>query len=85
MNLNLRTSVNSFCVEGGDGKSCRGLGGGNGGENGCGVTGTGGVGSCGGGEKGCYRSRSRSIFPPPRQTKLFLQTGLAYQSKVAVL
>ena len=36
MNLNLRTSVNSFCVEGGDGKSCRGLGGGNGGKNGCG-------------------------------------------------
>ena len=37
MNLNLRTSVNSFCVEGGDGKSCRGLGGGNGGKNGCGA------------------------------------------------
>ena len=74
-------------MEVGSGKSCGGVGGGNGGENGCGVTGTGGVGSCGGGEKGCYllKPGPGQSSPPPRQTKLFSQTGLAYQSKVAVL
>ena len=67
-------------MEGGDGKSCGGLGGGNGGENGCGVTGTGGVGSCGGGEKGCYLLKPSQCQspPPPHQTKLFSQTGSDY-------
>ena len=54
-------------MEGGDGKSCCGLGGGNRGKNGCGVTGTGGVGSCGGDEKGCYllKPGPGQSSPPP--------------------
>ena len=57
-------------MEGGDGKSCGGLGGGNGGENGCGVTGTGGVGSCGGGEKGCYLLKPSQCQSPPPPIRL---------------
>ena len=52
-------------MEGGDGKSCGGLGGGNGGENGCGVTGTGGVGSCGGVENCCPLLNPGHFQSPP--------------------
>ena len=57
-------------MEVGSGKSCGGVGGGNGGENGCGVTGTGGVGSCGGGEKGCYLLKPGPGQSPPPPVRL---------------